>query len=193
MDNDLLLKLARVLGLLGLALLIVSSSVGTLMASRNAQKIGWLKARAFNSHRTISLIGASLFLLHPIPLLLAYQTTGLRWFNIFVPFTAPKQGILIAWGTLAAYSLIIVTISSIYIKQLGRRKWRFLHYGTYAVLALGMLHALTISNEFLRSEPFRIEEPDKFLLVLAVPVVLAFPLWRVIVARRVNARRKAII
>lgn len=191
MHDDVLLKLARVIGLLGLALLILSSLVGTLMAARTAQKVSWLKARAFHSHRLLSLVGAALFLLHPVPLLLAHHTTGLRLWNVFVPFTAPKQGILIAWGTLAAYALIVVTVSSLYIKRLGRRQWRLLHYATYAVLVLGMLHALTISNEFLQSEPFRITEPDKFLLVLAVPLVLAFPVWRMVAARQARIKRAA--
>ncbi len=185
MPDDLLLKIARVIGLLGLALLIVSSAGGTLLASRTAQKIKFLKGKTFTYHRTTSVIGAALFLLHPIPLLLAHATTGMRWWNVFVPFTAPRQGILIAWGTLAAYTLIIVTVSSLNIKKLPRRQWRVIHYGTYAVLALGLIHALTISNEFAQYEPFRVEEPDKFLLAfVAVPAVLLFPVWRVLAARR---------
>ncbi len=191
MPDDVLLKIARVIGLLGLALLIVSSACGTLLASRTAQKIKFLKGKTFTYHRTTSIIGAALFLLHPIPLLLAHATTGMRWWNIFVPFTTPKQGILIAWGTLAAYALLIVTISSINIKKLPRRQWRLLHYGSYAVLGLGLVHALTISNEFARYEPFRIEEPDKFLLaVVALPLVLLFPLWRIAAARRSYSARK---
>jgi len=190
MPDDLLLKIARVIGLLGLALLIVSSVGGTLLASRTAQKIKFLKGQTFKYHRTLSLVGAALFLLHPIPLLLAHATTGMRWWNVFVPFTAPKQGILIAWGTLAAYALIVVTVSSLNIKRMPRRQWRVLHYGSYAVLGLGLVHALTISNEFARYEPFRIEEPDKFLLVVvAVPVVLLFPIWRIVAAHRLRARR----
>lgn len=192
MSDDLLLKLARVIGLLGLALLIVSSVGGTLLASRTAQKIKFLKGRTFTYHRTLSLVGAVLFLLHPVPLLLAHATTGMRWWNIFVPFTAPRQGILIAWGTLAAYALLVVTVSSLRIKQMPRRWWRLLHYGSYAVLALGMLHALTISNEFARYEPFRIQEPDKFLLaVVALPLVLLCPTWRIIAARRLRVKNAA--
>ncbi len=185
MPDDLLLKIARVLGLLGLALLIVSSAGGTLLASRTAQKIKFLKGKTFTYHRAVSVVGATLFLLHPIPLLLAHATTGMRWWNIFVPFTAPKQGILIAWGTLAAYALIAVTISSLNIKKMPRRQWRVLHYASYAVLGLGLVHALTISNEFAAYEPFRIEEPDKLLLaVVAVPLVLLLPLWRFAAAQR---------
>ena len=185
MPDDLLLKSARVIGLLGLALLLVSSVGGTLLASRTAQKLKFLKGQTFKYHRAVSLAGAALFLLHPLPLLLAYAVTGMRWWNVFVPFTAPKQGILIAWGTLAAYCLLVVTLSSICIKKIPRRQWRLLHYGSYAVLVLGMLHALTISNEFARYEPFRLEEPDKFLLAfVAAPLALLFPLWRIIAARK---------
>ena len=192
MSDDLLLKLARVIGLLGLALLIISSVGGTLLASRTAQNIKFLKGKTFTYHRTLSLIGAPLFLLHPIPLLLAYATTGMHWWNVFVPFTAPKQGILIAWGTLAAYTLIVVTVSSLNIKKIPRRQWRALHYASYAVLGLGLVHALTISNEFARYEPFRVEEPDKFLLAfVAVPVVLLFPIWRIVTAQRLRARKAA--
>lgn len=192
MSDDLLLKAARVIGLLGLALLILSSVGGTLLASRTAQKWKFLKGRTFKYHRTLSLAGAALFLLHPIPLLVAHATTGMRWWNILVPFTAPKQGVLIAWGTLAAYVLIVVTVSSLYIKKLPRKQWRILHYGTYAVLGLGLMHALTISNEFANYEPFRIEEPDKFLLAFgALPVVLLFPIWRIVVARRLHSRKAA--
>jgi len=191
LPDDLLLKIARVIGLLGLALLIVSSVGGTLLASRTAQKIKFLKGKTFTYHRTMSIVGAALFLLHPVPLLLAHTTTGMRWWNIFVPFTAPKQGILIAWGTLAAYALMVVTVSSLNIKKTPRRQWRILHYGSYAVLGLGMVHALTISNEFAACEPFRIEEPDKFLLaVVAVPVVLLFPIWRIVTAQR-SARTRS--
>ena len=190
MPDDLLLKIARVIGLLGLALLIVSSIGGTLLASRTAQRIKFLKGKTFTYHRTISIVGAALFLLHPVPLLLAHTTTGMRWWNVFVPFTAPKQGILIAWGTVAAYTLLVVTVTSLNIKKMPRRQRRILHYGTYLVLGLGLVHALTISNEFARYEPFRIEEPDKFLLaVVAVPIVLLFPIWRIITAQRLRARK----
>jgi sulfoxide reductase heme-binding subunit YedZ len=190
MSDDLWLKLARVIGLLGLGLLIVSSIGGTLLAARTAQKIKLLKGQTFKYHRALSLIGATLFLLHPIPLVLAHATTGMLWQNVLVPFTAPKQGVLIAWGTLAAYSLIVVTISSLCIKKMPRRQWRVLHYGSYVVLGLGLIHSLTISNEFSRYEPFRIEEPDKFLLaVVALPVVLLFPIWRIATAYRLRVKR----
>lgn len=109
----------------------------------------------------------------------------MRWWNVFVPFTAPKQGILIAWGTLAACTLVVVAASLLNIKKMPRTQWSTLHYGSYLVLGLGLVHALTISNELARCEPFRIEEPDKFLLAfVAVPLTLLFPAWRTVAALR---------
>ena len=119
MSHTLLINIARVISILGLGLLTFSAIGGTLLASRTAQKIKFLKGQTFKYHRTLSLGGAALFLLHPILLLLAHTTTGMRWWNVVVPFTAPKQGVLIAWGTLAAYTLIIVTLSSLNVTEVG--------------------------------------------------------------------------
>lgn len=92
MSDETLLLIARWIGLAGLGLLVVSGIAGVLLASRPAPKTGFLKGRTFPYHRLLSLIGAGLFLLHPIPMLLAKSTTGMRLVNVFVPFTVPKQG-----------------------------------------------------------------------------------------------------
>lgn len=152
MTDDTLLWFARMIGLCGLGLLIFSGIGGVLLASRTAQRIKFFKGKTFTWHRRLSLIGAALFLLHPIPMLLAHKTTGMSLTNVFVPFTAPKQSLWIALGVIAAYALIVVTISSLYIKKMKRNTWRALHYGTYLVLLLGLIHGLFISAEFRAGE-----------------------------------------
>lgn len=184
MDTDILLKIARLIGLIGIGLLVLSGIGGTLLASRTAQKIKWLRGKTFTYHRTTSLVGAALFLLHPIPMVLAHDKTGLGIASVLVPFIAPKQNLLIGLGILAAYALIVVTISSLYIKRLKRGTWRSLHYLTYATLFLGLAHGLFISGEFKAGETFEWEEPEKVMLLLVAAVALLFPLWRVIAARR---------
>lgn len=217
MDNDALLFLARLIGLVGLGLLIISSLGGTLLASRTAQKLKFLKGKTFKYHRLTSLIGAGLFLLHPIPLLFARQITGMHLLNIFVPFTAPKQGLWIAIGIFAAYALIIVSVSSLWIKKMKRSTWRVLHYGTYLVLVLGLLHGLFISAEFGGDkdreakpaitaaatdpdqakpdadggEAFDFGEPEKIILLVMAGITLCYPAWRIVMARRNAARPTA--
>ena len=153
MNDDRLLWLARMIGLCGLGLLIFSSIGGVLLATRTAQRLKLFKGKTFTWHRRLSLIGAALFLLHPVPMLFATQTTGgLHLNNVFVPFTAPKQSLWIGIGVLAVYALIVVTISSLYIKKMKRGTWRTLHYGIYLVLFLGLTHGLFISAEFREGE-----------------------------------------
>lgn len=192
MDNDLLLKIAHLIGLIGIGLLVLSGIGGTLLASRTAQKIKWLKGRTFTYHRTTSLIGASLFLLHPIPMVLARDKTGIGWPQVFVPFIAPRQNLLIGLGILAAYALIVATVSSLYIKRMKRGTWRGLHYLTYAVLYLGLAHGLFISGEFKAGESFEWEEPEKVMLLLVAAVAVLFPIWRVIAARRSSGPKRAV-
>ncbi len=85
------------------------------------------------------MFGSAFFVLHPIPMLFAQQTTKMKWWHIFVPFTAPEQTLLIGLGSIAAIVLLIVTLTSIWIKYMNRKVWRAIHWGTYAVLFLGLV------------------------------------------------------
>ncbi len=206
------------------------------MASRTAQRLKFLKGKAFKYHRLLSVIGACLLLLHPIPMALAHRTTGMNVASIFVPGLAPKQPLWIALGIIAAYILIVVTISSLRLKQIKRGTWRVLHYGTYLVFVLGLVHGLFISAEFRggeqrkeiaaerleserapagepreergaekdrdkdakdassgerkdEGETFDFKEPEKIILLVMAGIVLLFPVWRIVVAKRNRAAK----
>ena len=120
-------------------------------------------------------------------MLFANQTTEMKWYHIFVPFTAPKQTLLIGLGTVAALTLLVVTVTSIYIKYMNRKVWRAIHYGTYAVLFLGLVHGLFISGEFKPGEIFEFGEPEKILLMFMTAAALALPIWRYVIIRRNNS------
>ena len=77
-DEDFLLEASRFIGIGGLFLFILSGVGGALMASRTVQIINvkWLRGKLFNYHRLVSLIGTTLILLHPIPMLFAPKATG---------------------------------------------------------------------------------------------------------------------
>ena len=191
MSHTLLINIARVISILGLGLLTFSAIGGTLLASRTAQKIKFLKGQTFKYHRTLSIIGTVMLLIHPIPLWLASKTTGVTLASIFVPFLANKQSLWVAFGTLAMYAMIVVTATSIYIKRIKRRTWRAAHYVTYAFFTLGLVHAIPISNDFGKGAHVNYLDFEKILFYLAAVAVLAFPVWRVIAARQQAAKRLA--
>jgi Predicted ferric reductase len=193
-DEDILLQIARFIGIAGLFLFILSGIGGALMASRTVQivNIRWLRGKMFRYHRLLSLIGASLFLLHPIPMLFAPNTTGgMTIYHEIVPFVAPKQTITISLGIIAFYVLVVVTITSILIKYMKRNVWRALHYGTYIVIFLGLVHGLLVSGEFKDGEVFEIDEPEKILLMTLSVVALALPVWRVFLAKRLVLKKNS--
>lgn len=96
--EDRLLWLARMIGIVGFGALVWSGIGVTIMASKSA---GWLArrlprasaflkgSRLFTNHRRFSLIGAALFLAHPIPMLFAPKTTGQERNAGALDFAAP--------------------------------------------------------------------------------------------------------
>jgi predicted ferric reductase len=146
MNEELLIRLARILGTAGVTLLAASAVLGVLLASRTAQRLRLLKGRTFRVHRLLSVVGAGLLLAHPVPVVLARGTTGVGPAAIFVPFAAEKLVLNIAFGALALDVLLVVLASSLLIKRLPRKVWRRLHYGAYAALAFGLYHGLLIPD-----------------------------------------------
>lgn len=196
MSEDSLLWMARMIGLVGMGLLVFSSVGGVVMSSKYAAKVArhlpkLAKGRIFVNHRLMSLVGAGLFLLHPIPMLFAHHTTGgLNLINVLVPFTASKQTLYTALGTLAFYTLLVVTVSSLLYNRLKRGTWRVLHYGTYLFFALGIAHSLLISAEYRNEgELIDFEEPEKRILAVMGALVLSFIAWRIYAAKQ-NANKK---
>lgn len=198
--EDRLLWLARMIGIVGFGALVWSGVGGAIMASKSA---GWLArrfprasaflkgSRLFTNHRRFSLMGAALFLAHPIPMLFAPQKTGgLSISQVLIPFTAQKQTLYTGLGTLAFWTLVVVTLAAIATKKLPRQTWRALHYGVYLFLILGLAHGLLISAEYrIEAELVDFEEPEKVILLVMGLVAALFPLWRVFAARRLNTRK----
>jgi methionine sulfoxide reductase heme-binding subunit len=193
MPEDLLILLARTLGIAGVMLLLASAVLGVLLASRTAQRLRLLKGRTFRVHRLLPVVGAGLLLAHPVPVVLTRET-GEDLAAVFVPFAAEKLAFNIAFGALALDFLLIVLASSLLIKYLPRKVWRRLHYGAYVVLVLGLYHGLLIPNDFGPNARYAPVSPlafDKVLVELAIVGVVLASAWRVAatVHRRVAPRR----
>ena len=65
-----------------------------------------------------------------------------------------------------------------------------MHYGTYIVIFLGLIHGLLISGEFKEGEIFEFGEPEKILLMALSIFALTLPVWRMFLAKHFTPRRK---
>ena len=184
--RELLRVIAHDAGDIGTVLLVLGSIWGVLLSSKTAQKIKAIGGKAMHYHRLMSLVGTVLLLLHPLPLLWANAAARLDLFDIFIPFSAFDHTLPIAMGSLSAYLITVVTVSSIYMRFIDRRLWRYIHYGSYAALTIGLMHGF-FSGGFIIGETTLLDKPGKILMLILGLLLTGFPLWR-LVAEVLNLR-----
>jgi DMSO/TMAO reductase YedYZ heme-binding membrane subunit len=172
MDTDALLLLGcKLLGLSGLALLGISATGGVVLASnwrRRSTRVLGAATRPW--HRRGAILGTTLLLLHPLPAL-AVDRTRLDVVSATVPFAVPEQRVAVAAGIAGLWVLVVVAGSSSRAarRRLGRR-WRTVHYATYAALALGVAHAVLMVGGYPANPSVDVLTTEK--LAIGTPVAL---------------------
>lgn len=131
--------IARGAGLVAFALLTVSVTLGLMFSTRllkpKRQKdlLGW--------HQTLIWTGLSMVVLHAVAILLdPVMRFGLT--AVVVPGTAPWRPITVAAGVIAGYLMLALALSFHVRRRIGQRRWRLLHYASFAAFALALGHAL---------------------------------------------------
>ena len=180
MSHFQLIWLSSAIALLGTGMLTVTAIFGNFLTSRITQKFQLTRGQTFKYHRFISILGVVLILLHPIPLVLAQSTTGVNFAAIFVPFLAEKKVTIIAVGVFALYVLLVVLVSSLYMKYLKRKLWRVVHYGSYLFFGLGFWHGISISDQFEPNAEVNLLDPKKIVLQVEIVVLLLLVVWRIV-------------
>lgn len=107
----------------------------------------WVPAPlAYDLHEFLSLMTICFSMLHAVVLLgdryIKFQLTHLA-----VPFTAPYQPFWTGLGTVSLYLIAIVTASFYLRKRLGPKTWRKLHYLTFGLYSLVLLHGLMAGTD----------------------------------------------
>jgi hypothetical protein len=131
--------IARAAGLVGFALLTLSVTLGLMFSTkilkpkRQKDLLGW--------HQTLIWTGLAMVMLHGIAILLdPVMRFGLV--AVVVPGTAPWRPITVAAGVVAGYLMLALALSFHVRRRIGQRKWRLLHYASFAAFALALGHAL---------------------------------------------------
>ncbi len=131
--------IARAAGLVAFALLTVSVTLGLMMSTRllkpAVQKdlLGW--------HQTLIWMGLSMLVLHGVAILLdPVMRFGLT--AVVIPGTAPWRPITVAAGVVAGYLMLALALSFRVRRRIGQRRWRLLHYASFAAFFLALGHAL---------------------------------------------------
>jgi sulfoxide reductase heme-binding subunit YedZ len=138
--TDALWYTARGAGTISLILLTVVMVLG--VGSRSGRPVfGLPRFGVAAVHRNASLIALGLLLVHMFSLLFD-PYAQLRLVNLIIPFGATYRPFWLGLGTLAMDLLIVVWLSTLVRHRIGAAAWRTIHWVTYAIWPIALLHAL---------------------------------------------------
>jgi predicted ferric reductase len=132
---------ARASGLVSWALVIASVLWGLALAGRFTKKIP-PPAWTLDLHRFLGGLAVSFVGVH-VAALVADTYVHFGWSELFVPLASKWRPWPVAFGIVALYLLLAVEVTSLLMRHLPRRLWRFVHLGSFLLAFLGTVHGLT--------------------------------------------------
>jgi sulfoxide reductase heme-binding subunit YedZ len=140
--------LIRTFGVLSFITLFVGMVLGITYSF--PQLKGHKKGQVLRWHNYANLTGTCLALLHTA-LLIIDTFMPFDWAELFIPFTAKHNPVLNGIGTIAMYGLLIVLFTTDLRHKLKRKLWLAIHFMSYPIFALSLLHGLLIGTDSKQS------------------------------------------
>jgi sulfoxide reductase heme-binding subunit YedZ len=135
---------ARAAGLVAFAFLAASVWLGLVMStkllSNRRQKalFGW--------HQTLMWTALSMLVLHGAALILdPVMRFGLQ--AVFVPGLAPWRPVAVGSGVVAGWLALTLAVSFHVRRRIGQKRWRLLHYASFAAFVLAVGHAINVGTD----------------------------------------------
>jgi DMSO/TMAO reductase YedYZ heme-binding membrane subunit len=137
--------IVRASGFVAFALIACAMIAGLLVRTRGS--VGGVRAADLvDLHRHLSLIGLMAIAVHAGALLLD-STIDVAPLDLLVPGALPYRPLWTGLGVVAAELALLVHLSFAVRTRIGGRNWRRLHWLTYAVFTLGVVHGITSGTD----------------------------------------------
>lgn len=178
-------------GLVALSLLTLNVLLGLLISIRYSPWRYWPHRRIniFWIHNQTGIAALTFSALHPLILLFS-ATAGFSLLDVLFPAWAPSQPTINLLGAAGLYCLVLVVVTSLYRVELGRRRWKTLHYTTYAVAGFVFVHSL-LTDPLLKGSPVDFFDAEKVFVEICAVLVIAASLFRLRYALRKKRARAA--
>ena len=170
--------LTTYLGLAAVYLLSFNVLLGLLMGARYNTWKRWPHRRMniLKLHNWTAYVGLALSALHPVPLLFL-DKPHFRLFDVLWPVASPEQPTINMLGAIALYLIAFTVVTSIYRAEIGRQRWKPLHYLTYAVALLLVIHG-TFTDQNLDNSNVDIWDGEKVGIMACGAVILVATAFR---------------
>ena len=138
--SELIWVLERATGITALVLLVTSTVWGLLLSTRVlGPRVRTRDLLA--DHRFLSLLAVVFTGVHVLGAVVQ-EHVDIGLIGTLVPFASGWEPFAMALGTLAAYLLVTVYLTSIWRGRVGPRTWRAFHYAGFALFWVAALHTL---------------------------------------------------
>jgi predicted ferric reductase len=131
--------LGRGTGIVALLMFTLTLVLG--VTTRSGRPLGLGRFGIADLHRTAALTGTGLILVHVVSLYFD-PYAQLRLVDFLVPFLGSYRPVWLGLGTLALDLLGLITVVSLLRQRIGPRIFRAVHWGTYVLWPVALLHAL---------------------------------------------------
>jgi predicted ferric reductase len=133
--------LSRATAFVSLSILWVSMALGLSLSNKMARL--WPGApAAFAIHEYVSLLGLAFALFHAL-ILLGDHYIQFTVAQIFMPFsTIDYRPTWVGIGQIGFYVWLLVALSFYIRSMIGQKTWRVLHYLSFAMYIMGLIHGL---------------------------------------------------
>lgn len=145
MNEKLWWYLARSTGIVSWVLVAAAVILGLLMSTRlthGRPTAKWL----LDLHRYVGGTSVAFVIIH-LAGLVADNYSHFGPADLFVPFANAWKPLPVALGVVAMYLLAAVELSSLAMKRMPRRWWRWIHLSSFAVFWLATIHGITAGTD----------------------------------------------
>ncbi len=133
--------LSRGTAFTALSLLWISMALGIGLSNRLARSWPGTPA-AFAIHEYVSLLGLAFAAFHAL-VILGDQFMKFDLLQLLVPFTTSDyRPLWVGIGQIGFYLWLIVALSFYVRKSIGQKTWRWIHYASYSMYILALLHGI---------------------------------------------------
>lgn len=138
--SDAMWAFGRVSGIVSLILFTVSVLLGII--TRSGRPLPGLPRFSVSLvHRNVSLL-ACVFLVFHVGSLMLDSYAKLSVTDVVIPFVGSYKPFWQGLGTVAFDLILAIVITSLFRKRLGVRTFKFVHWFTYAMWPIALLHSI---------------------------------------------------
>jgi sulfoxide reductase heme-binding subunit YedZ len=136
---------ARGAGAVSQLMLTASVCFGLVTVTRFAHP-EWPRFFNYEMHRRVSLLSVVFLAVHILSAVFdPFAKLGLV--AAIVPLASTYRPVQVALGVIALYLFVALIVTSLLRKHIGQRAWRLVHWTSYAMWPLAMLHGITAGTD----------------------------------------------